>query len=160
MPTKTIKKKPRRKYTPPESGPPKAAVAILVRKDGKILHVLPQWIVKKGKVEWEEPGGKIEANESPLACCLRETREETGIDLSQPEYEQIGCVYSKWPKANVYVFATTGMPEGAIMDKTEINKIGWFMSVDQSQRSFRLSQSVKLAGGLIYRARCRAAGTE
>ena len=74
--------------------------------------------------------------------------------MSQPEYKQIGLVYSKWAKANVYVYATAGMPEGEVVDTTEINKIGWFVSVDQGQCSFRLSQSLKLAQGLIYKARC------
>jgi hypothetical protein len=55
MPAGSIRKKARRKYAPPVSGPPKAAVAILVRADGKILCVLPQWAVSKGKVQWEEP---------------------------------------------------------------------------------------------------------
>ena len=152
MPTGSITRR-RRKYTPPVSGPPKTAVAILVRADGKILCVLPQWAVNKGKIQWEEPGGKMDPNESARECCVREVMEETGIDLSQPEYKQIGLVYSKWPKANVYVYATAGMPEGEVVD-TEINKIGWFVNVDRDQCSFRLSQSLKLAQGLIYKARC------
>ena len=116
--------------------------------------MLPQWAVSKGKVQWEEPGGKMNANESARECCVRETIEETGIDLSQPEYNQIGLVYSPWAKANVYVYSTRGMPEGAVLDTNEINKIGWFVNVDRGQCSFRLSQSLKLAQGLIYKARC------
>jgi ADP-ribose pyrophosphatase YjhB (NUDIX family) len=154
MPAGSITKKSRRKYAPPVSGPPKAAVAILVRADGKILCVLPQWAVSKGKIQWEEPGGKMNPNESARECCVRETKEETGIDLSQPEYKQIGLVYSKWAKANVYVYSTSGMPEGEVVDTKEINKIGWFVNVDRGQCSFRLSQSLKLAQGLIYKARC------
>ena len=154
MPAGSITKKSRRKYAPPVSGPPKAAVAILVRADGKILCVLPQWVVLKCKIEWEEPGGKMDPGESPHECCVRETKEETGIDLSQPEYKQIGLVYSKWAKANVYVYSTSGMPEGEVVDTKEINKIGWFVNVDRGQCSFRLSQSLKLAQGLIYKARC------
>ena len=153
MPAGSITKKARRKYAPPVSGPPKAAVAILVRADGKILCVLPQWAVNKGKIQWEEPGGKMNPNESARECCVREVMEETGIDLSQPEYKQIGLVYSKWAKANVYVYTTSGMPEGKIVDSSEINKIDWFVNVDQCQCSFRLSQSLKLAHSLIYRAR-------
>ena len=56
MPVGSIRKKKRRKNAPPETGPPKAAVAILVRADGKILCVLPQWAVsKKGKFLWVPP---------------------------------------------------------------------------------------------------------
>ena len=45
------------------------------------------------------------------------------------------------------------MPEGKIVDTTEINKMGWFVNVDPDQRGFRLSQSLKLAQALIYKAR-------
>ena len=31
---------------------------------------------------WSAPGGKMEFGESPHECCIREVREETGIDVS------------------------------------------------------------------------------
>ena len=151
MPKSTIHKA-RRKYTPPESAPPKSAIALIVRADGKILLVLPTWTVRKGKLAWEEPGGKINANETPLDCCIRETKEETDIDLSSNEFVQVGHIYSKWSKANVYVFSTTTMPEGRVVDPAEINKLQWF-DTDPPLMSFRLSQSMKLATQLISKAR-------
>lgn len=33
---------------------------------------------------WEFPGGKIEANELPVAALVREMREELGIELCEP----------------------------------------------------------------------------
>ena len=151
MPKSTVHKA-RRKYTPPESAPPKCATALIVRADGKILLVLPEWTVRKKKLAWEEPGGKINANETPLDCCIRETKEETDIDLSTPDFVQVGYVYSKWPKANVYVFATKTMPEGKVVDPAEINKLQWF-DTEPPLMSFRLSQSMKLAAQLITKAR-------
>jgi 8-oxo-dGTP pyrophosphatase MutT (NUDIX family) len=35
---------------------------------------------------WELPGGKLEANEGPVHCALREFREETGHLLSEPRF--------------------------------------------------------------------------
>ncbi|MFO7540211.1 MAG: NUDIX hydrolase [Chloroflexota bacterium] len=44
-------------------------------KAGRILLVKP--VYKPG---WEIPGGVVEQDESPLACCQREIREELGLD--------------------------------------------------------------------------------
>lgn len=43
-------------------------------------------LVRHGKRGWELPGGKIEPNEGPVHCALREFREETGHLLSSPHF--------------------------------------------------------------------------
>ena len=43
---------------------------------GRVLLVMPVY-----KDPWEIPGGGVEADESPLAACIREVREELGLDL-------------------------------------------------------------------------------
>jgi 8-oxo-dGTP diphosphatase len=43
---------------------------------GRILLVKPVY-----KDPWEIPGGGVEANESPLDACIREVREELGLEL-------------------------------------------------------------------------------
>lgn len=42
---------------------------------GRLLIVKPTY--KEG---WEIPGGTVDANESPLAACVREIREELGLE--------------------------------------------------------------------------------
>ena len=42
--------------------------------DGRLLVVKPTY-----KGAWEIPGGTVEANESPLAACVREIHEELGL---------------------------------------------------------------------------------
>jgi 8-oxo-dGTP pyrophosphatase MutT (NUDIX family) len=116
MQNKSIQK--RKRYVPPESGPPKAATAIIIRSDGNFLSVLPH---SAKNAKWEEPGGRIDAGETALQCAVRETREETGIDLTDASFRLIGWVYSKWPKANVYVFKTHTMPDVKV-DNIEIAK--------------------------------------
>jgi 8-oxo-dGTP pyrophosphatase MutT (NUDIX family) len=51
------------------------AGCIFLDQLGRVLLVKPAY-----KDPWEIPGGAVEAEESPLAACVREIREELGID--------------------------------------------------------------------------------
>lgn len=51
---------------------------------GRVLLVKPVY-----KDPWEIPGGGVEADESPLAACIREVREELGLDLRQARLRAI-----------------------------------------------------------------------
>jgi len=52
-----------------------AAGCLLFDASGRLLIVNPTY-----KDGWEIPGGVVEANESPLDGCVREMREELGIE--------------------------------------------------------------------------------
>lgn len=51
---------------------------------GRVLLVKPVY-----KDPWEIPGGGVEANESPLAACIREVREELGLYLRSARLRSI-----------------------------------------------------------------------
>ena len=53
-----------------------AAAALIRDEAGRILLVEPTY-----KQTWLLPGGVVEAEEDPLAACVREVREELGVDL-------------------------------------------------------------------------------
>jgi 8-oxo-dGTP diphosphatase len=53
-----------------------ASGCILRDYSGRILLVKPTY-----KPGWEIPGGMVEANESPVQACLREAREEIGLEV-------------------------------------------------------------------------------
>lgn len=53
------------------------AGCLLFDDAGQVLLVKPGY-----KPVWEIPGGVVEADESPLACCRREVAEELGLSLS------------------------------------------------------------------------------
>ena len=61
-------------------GPPVKVTAAIIEKNGRYL------IAKRNKdahIEecWEFPGGKIEENETPEECLIREIKEELNIDI-------------------------------------------------------------------------------
>ncbi|WP_300012131.1 NUDIX hydrolase [Pseudonocardia sp.] len=53
-----------------------AAGALFVDDEGRVLIVEPTY-----KPRWEIPGGQVERGETPREACLRELREELGLDL-------------------------------------------------------------------------------
>ncbi len=72
---------------------------------------------------WELPGGKLEDNEGPVHCALREFREETGHLLSKPKF----VLKLEKDNGTCYVFqGGLGVPaEGKDADEA-IEAMEWF----------------------------------
>ena len=58
---------------------PHVGTGVWVRKAGEILFGLRK--SDHGKGTWCPPGGRVEFKEDPLQCAIRETREESGIEI-------------------------------------------------------------------------------
>jgi 8-oxo-dGTP diphosphatase len=74
-----------------------------VKRGGKLLMLNRDSAPAKGL--WNGVGGKLEKDESPMECVLRETFEETGIKLADANYKgivswEIDTTYS----GGMYVF--------------------------------------------------------
>ncbi len=82
---------------------------------------------------WELPGGKIEGNEGPVHCALREFKEETGHLLLEPKY------VFKLEKENgtCHVF-TGGMGERVtVVEEDEaIMETRWFQRLPEDNLAF------------------------
>ncbi len=59
---------------------PKVAVAVLIRKDDRVLLVQRRYDPQKG--HWTLPSGFVDAGEDPKAAVERECMEETGFVIS------------------------------------------------------------------------------
>jgi ADP-ribose pyrophosphatase YjhB (NUDIX family) len=72
---------------------------------------------------WNLPGGGMEVGELPTETAIRETREETGLEV---EIERLVGVYSK-PKNNdlVFVFAARIL-DGHLTVNDEADQLGYF----------------------------------
>jgi len=56
--------------------------------------------------KWNLPGGKLQEDESPIDCAIREVSEETGIDIYASDTRNI--LYNKfWNGVELYLFVTT-----------------------------------------------------
>ena len=70
---------------------PLPAAGVVLVKDNKILLVKRKFEPKAG--DWSLPAGFVEYDEGPSATAVRETKEETGIDVQIKELLDIysGC---------------------------------------------------------------------
>ena len=78
-------------------------------KDGKIL-LQYKAAGKFGEGKWNGPGGKIKPNETPTEGVIREVREETGLNILDPELNGvIDFYFGEKPEPDwiTYVFRVT-----------------------------------------------------
>lgn len=66
--------------------------------------------VQRGDIVWNFPGGGIEENETPKDACIREVKEETGIEVLK-----LHLLYEQNKK---YTFAVTEFTGQLALDKT------------------------------------------
>ena len=59
---------------------PRVGVGVIVIKDERVLLIKRKGV--HGQGTWSTPGGHLEYGESPEQCAVRETKEETGVDIT------------------------------------------------------------------------------
>ena len=81
-----------------------------IEKDGRVLMLHRTKKQNDLNVDkWIGVGGKFEDKESPEDCLLRETREETGLTLTDYRYRGIVTFVSdRWPTEYMHLFTATG----------------------------------------------------
>jgi len=108
---------------------PRVGVACLVTRAGRVLLLRRQR--SHGAGSWSPPGGHLEFGETPEACAIRETEEETGVMITGAEFLAVtndlfsddGKHYvTLWMRAEVEV----GSGEPAVRDPAEVGAVGWF----------------------------------
>lgn len=96
-----------------------------IEKDGKYLMLLRnKKEVDENKNKWIGVGGKFEEGESPEECVLRETKEETGLTLT--DYKMRGIVTfvsDEWGCEYMHLFTATGF-EGEL-SQCEEGELRW-----------------------------------
>ncbi|HPH78945.1 MAG TPA: NUDIX domain-containing protein [bacterium] len=68
-----------------------AAICFVYNSSGQVLIGKKRFGLEQGQIVF--PGGKMEVNELPSACCVREVLEETGIFLAQIKPKHIVKMY-------------------------------------------------------------------
>ena len=87
---------------------------IFFNTKGELLILKPDY-----KDSWLIPGGSADENESPLHCAIREVKEETGIDVREPQL--VGVYYAH--KKGVYTDSLKFIFYGGVLTKNQISLI-------------------------------------
>jgi len=66
----------------------------LIYRDGKLL-IAQRPAGKHGALKWEFPGGKLEAEEDPRDCLVREIKEELDVEVAVERIAEV--VYHRYP---------------------------------------------------------------
>ena len=106
---------------------PRVGVACLVTRAGQVLLLRRQR--SHGAGSWSPPGGHLDFGESIEACAMRETLEETGLRIADPDFLAItNDIFEADGKhyVTVWMRAEARGGEPAVQDPAEVAEVGWF----------------------------------
>jgi 8-oxo-dGTP diphosphatase len=109
------------------SGHPRVGVGVLVTKGDRVLLIRRAGV--HGEGTWSTPGGHLEYGESPEACAVRETREETGVEVANVRalgytndvFEESGLHY-----ITLWMAAEHVAGEATVAAPYEASEVGWY----------------------------------
>ncbi|WP_329581391.1 NUDIX hydrolase [Kitasatospora sp. NBC_01250] len=100
---------------------PGIAAAIVVH-EGRVLMVRRR--VSEGQLSWQFPAGEIEAGESPEQAAVRETAEETGLDVAAVKL--LGeRVHPKTGRLMSYTACEAVSGTAEVVDTDELDALAW-----------------------------------
>jgi 8-oxo-dGTP diphosphatase len=94
---------------------------------GRVLLIRRQR--SHGAGSWSTPGGHLDFGETPAACAMRETEEETGVRVARVEFLAItNDVFLDDDKhyITVWMRGESGDGEARVLDAAEVAEVGWF----------------------------------
>ena len=106
---------------------PKVGVGVIVVKDNKVL--LGKRKNSHGDGAWCFPGGHLEFNESWENCAIRETKEETGINIENARFATAtNDIFQAEGKHYITIFMLSEYKSGEarIMEPEKSEQWGWF----------------------------------
>jgi ADP-ribose pyrophosphatase YjhB (NUDIX family) len=107
--------------------------------EGRILVVRPTY-----SKEWMLPGGPVERGETPHEAAIRETREETGLDVV---LDRLALIDARRARDTSFIFA--GHVTGGELEPQlgEISEVGWLARDEIAATSRGLDRLLALTDG-------------
>jgi 8-oxo-dGTP diphosphatase len=107
---------------PAEADKKKSIASAITVHEGRVLLVRRR--VKEGSLSWQFPGGEIEEGESANEAAVRETREETGLEVK--DVAVLGeRVHPNTGRTMVYVACEVVGGKATVVDDEELAELAW-----------------------------------
>ena len=119
-------------------------VGCLIYQDGQLL--LGRRINSHGHGTWSLPGGHLDENEAPFDCAIRETKEETGLDVINPRvitWAFNSFVEKQRHYVTLFVQADYTSGEPKIMEPEKCSQWGWYDTDALPQPLFKPLASIQ-----------------
>lgn len=102
---------------------PKVAVVVFIVRNARVLLI--QRAVDPGKGGWALPAGFVDHDEAPEAAAIRETLEETGL---QVRIDRLLAVYPKRDEglADIVIAYSASVNSGTAIAGDDAAALGWF----------------------------------
>lgn len=111
----------------------KAGVLVLSRRDPSRVLVL----YRKRENDWTFPKGHVEEGESALDTALRETKEETGLDIDPFGGEELPVLHYIYPEGgevDVRMFVGRSKNDDALKTEFDGDSLEWLSLDEVSER--------------------------
>ena len=103
---------------------PLLVTAAIIHHNGKIL-IARRKANAPYPLLWEFPGGKVEKNEDPKECVVRELKEELDIDIEVKSVFDV--VYYRYPEKPVLVLAYMCRWTDGIVKDLDVTEHRWVL---------------------------------
>ncbi len=106
---------------------PGVGVATIIHRGNQVLLLRRKNV--HGAGSWSTPGGHLEFQEAPEVCAIRETKEETGLDIQEPKF--VAITHDVFQAENkhyitIWMMADYQGGEAIVNAPYESDAIGWF----------------------------------
>lgn len=99
-----------------------AIAAAVITHEGRVLLVKRR--VKEGSLSWQFPAGAVEAGESASQAAIRETKEETGLTVT--DSKALGeRVHPATGRTMIYVACDFVAGDAHVADEEELSEFAW-----------------------------------
>ncbi len=111
----------------------KAVWIWLKNSNGQVLVQKRSRLKKKSPLKWDMPvAGHVDAGESPLQTCVREAKEELGIEVAESDFVFLKEIVNQrgWELSQVYVLKTDIEENQMTLQEEEVEQVKWLRFAD------------------------------
>jgi 8-oxo-dGTP diphosphatase len=106
---------------------PRVGVGVIVHRADEVLLI--RRAGAHGAGSWSTPGGHLEPGETPEECAVRETREETGVEIHDLRFRAVtNDVFPEDGKhyVTLWMEARYRAGQAVVGASYEMSQVGWF----------------------------------